>query len=93
MTMTSARSDWIRSAPKTAAVPVLGAASMAAILGWGNVQSAHAGECSTGEASKVAVDRYGHKALSVSSHGDYPVVRLALSDGRVIDVAVDRWSC
>ena len=93
MSMTSARSDWIRSAPKTAAVAVLGVVSVAAILGWASLQPAHAGECSTGEASKIAVERYGGKALSVSSDGDYLIVRLRLSDGRVIDVAVDRWSC
>ena len=44
-------------------------------------------------AGKIAVERYGGKALSVSSDGDYLIVRLRLSDGRVIDVAVDRWSC
>ena len=93
MSMTKARSDWIRSAPKTGAVAMLGALLVAAVLGWASLQSAHAAECSTDEASKIAVKRYGGKALSVSSDGDYLIVRLRLSDGRVIDVAVDRWGC
>lgn len=93
MSMTSARSDWVRSAPKTGAVAVLGALAVAAVLSWASLQPAHAGECSTDEARKIATERYGGKALSVSSDGDYLVVRLRLADGRVIDVAVDRWSC
>ena len=93
MTMRRAPSDRSRRAPETGAVPLLRALAVAAVLGWPSLQPAYAAECSTNEAAKTAVERYGGKALSVSPDGDYLVVRLRLSDGRVIDVAVDRWSC
>ena len=86
-------SDRIRRASETGAVPLVGALAVVAVLGWSSFQPAHAAECSANEAGKIAVERYGGKALSVSPDGDYLVVRLRLSDGRVIDVAVDRWSC
>ena len=96
----SSRGDCMRSASKLATKGLLGvtkgllgAGTVTPLLGGAGVQLAQAGECSTGEASKIAVERYGGKALSVSSDGDYLIVRLRLSDGRVIDVAVDRWSC
>ena len=87
------RRDRIRRASETAGVPLLGALVVAAVLGLPSLQPAHAAECSANEAGKIAVKRYGGKALSVSPDGDYLIVRLRLSDGRVIDVAVDRWSC
>ena len=93
MRRTRARSDWTRYPPKTGAVPALSALVVAAVLGGASLQPAHAGECSTDEATSIAIERYGGKALSVSPDGDYLIVRLQLSDGRVIDVAVDRWSC
>ena len=87
------RRDRIRRASETAGVPLLGALVVAAVLGLPSLQPAHAAECSANEAGKIAVEGYGGKALSVSPDGDYLIVRLRLSDGRVIDVAVDRWSC
>ena len=93
MSMASARSNWIRHPPKTGAVLVLSAVVVAAVVGWASLQPAHAGECSTEEATRTAVERYGGEALSVSPDGDYLIVRLRLPDGRVIDVAVDRWGC
>ncbi len=87
------RRDRIRRASETAGVPLLGALVVAAVLGLPSLQPAHAAECSANEAGKIAVKRYGGKTLSVSPDGDYLIVRLRLSDGRVIDVAVDRWSC
>lgn len=72
---------------------VLGTAAAAVILGFANLAPAHAAQCSTTEAAKIAVERYGGKALSVTPDGDVLVVRLRLADGRVIDVAVDRWGC
>ena len=86
-------SDRIRRAFETGGVPLLGALVIAAVLSWTSLQPAHAAECSANEAGKIAVEGYGGKALSVSPDGDYLIVRLRLSDGRVIDVAVDRWSC
>ena len=88
-----ARRDRIRRAFEMGGLPLLGALVVAVVLGWTSLQPAHAAECSANEAGKIAVERYGGKALSVSSDGDYLIVRLRLSDGRVIDVAVDRWSC
>ena len=88
-----ARSDSIPRARRTGALPVLGALVVAAVLGGSSLQPAHAAECSTNKATRVAVERYGSKALSVSADGDHLVVRLRLSDGWVIDVAVDRWGC
>ena len=70
-----------------------GTAAVAVILGFANLAPAHAAQCSTAEAAKIAVERYGGKALSVTPDGDVLVVRLRLADGRVIDVAVDRWGC
>ena len=93
MSTKRARSDRIRRARETGGVPLLGALGVAAVLGWPSLQPAHAEECSANEAGKIAVERYGGEALSVSPDGDYLIVRLRLSDGRVIDVAVDRWSC
>ena len=71
----------------------LGTAAVAVVLGFAALAPAHAAECSTAEASKIAVKRYGGKALSVTADGDVLIVRLRLADGRVIDVAVDRWGC
>ena len=71
----------------------LGTAAAAVILGFAGLAPAHAAQCSTTEAAKIAVERYGGKALSVTPDGDVLVVRLRLADGRVIDVAVDRWGC
>ena len=93
MSLTRACSDWIHHLPKTGAVMALSTVVVATVLGWASVQPAHAGECSTDEATKIAVERYGGQALSVSPDGDYLIVRLRLPDGRVIDVAVDRWGC
>ena len=59
----------------------------------GVVEPAYARECSTSEAERMAVDYYGGRVVSVTRDGDYMVVRLKLSDGRVIDVAIDRWGC
>ena len=87
------RRDRIRRASETAGVPLLGALVVAAVLGLPSLQPAHAAECSANEAGKIAVKRYGGKTLSVSPDGDYLIVRLQLPDGRVIDVAVDRWGC
>ena len=72
---------------------VLGTAAAAVILGFAGLAPAHAAQCSTTEAAKIAAERYGGKALSVTPDGDVLVVRLRLADGRVIDVAVDRWGC
>ena len=72
---------------------VLGAAALAVVLGIANLEPVHAAQCSTADAAKIAVKRYGGKALSVTPDGDVLVVRLRLADGRVIDVAVDRWGC
>ena len=93
MSLTRACSDWIQHPLKTRAVLAFSAVVVAAVLGWASVQPAHAGECSTDEATRIAVERYGGQALSVSPDGDYLIVRLQLPDGRVIDVAVDRWGC
>ena len=93
MSLTRACSDWIQPPLKTRAVLAFSAAVVAAVVGWASVQPAHAGECSTEEATRTAVERYGGEALSVSPDGDYLIVRLRLPDGRVIDVAVDRWGC
>ena len=93
MGMTRAGSDCTPRAPKTGLAPALSALVVAAVVGGAGLQPAHAGECSTDQAEKIAVERYGGEALSVSPDGDYLIVRLQLADGRVIDVAVDRWSC
>ena len=93
MSLTRACSDWIQHPLKTRAVLAFSAAVVAAVVGWASLQPAHAGECSTEEATRTAVERYGGQALSVSPDGDYLIVRLRLPDGRVIDVAVDRWGC
>ena len=93
MSLTRACSDWTQHPLKTRAVLAFSAVVVAAVLGWASVQPAHAGECSTDEATRIAVERYGGRALSVSPDGDYLIVRLQLPDGRVIDVAVDRWGC
>ena len=93
MNMRKARSDRTRSAPERGGVPLLGALVVAAVLGWPSLQPAHAAECSADKAGKIAVERHGGEVVSVSSDGDYLIVRLELSDGRVIDVAVDRSSC
>ena len=71
----------------------LGTAAVAVVLGFAVLAPAHAAQCSTAEAAQIAVERYGGKALSVTPDGDVLVVRLRLADGRVIDVAVDRWGC
>ena len=70
-------------------MPAFGAVVVSAVVGWASPESAHAAECSTDEATRVAVERYGGEALSVSPDGDYLIVRLQLQDGRGIDVAVD----
>lgn len=93
MSTRRARSDRTRRAPEMGGVPLLGALVVAAVLGWSSLEPARAAECSANEAEKIAIERYGGKALSVNPDGDYLIVRLRLSDGRVIDVAVDRWSC
>ena len=93
MSLTRACSDWIQHPLKTRAVLAFSAVVVVAVVGWASVQPAHAGECSTEEATRTAVERYGGEALSVSPDGDYLIVRLRLPDGRVIDVAVDRWGC
>ena len=82
-----------RRQPNSGMAPALGAAVVAAALGLASLESAHAAQCSTEEAAKIAVERYGGKALSITPDGDVLVVRLQLADGRVIDVAVDRWGC
>jgi len=93
MGMTKAGSDCIPRAPKTGSAPALSALVVVAVVGGAALQPAHAGECSTDQAEEIAVERYGGEALSVSPDGDHLIVRLQLSDGRVIDVAVDRWGC
>ena len=93
MNTTTAPSDRVHQPPKTGPVSVLGTVVVAAVLGCASLQPAQAAECSTDEATRVAVERYGGQALSVIPDGDYLVVRLRLPDGRVIDVAVDRWGC
>ena len=82
-----------RRRQKKGKASALGAALMAVVLGFASPERAHAAQCSTMEAAKIAVKRYGGKALSVTPDGDVLVVRLRLADGRVIDVAVDRWGC
>ena len=59
-------SNRIRRASETGTVPLHGALVIAAVLGWTSLQPAHAAECSANEAGKIAVERYGGKALSVS---------------------------
>ena len=93
MSMTRASSDRTRRRPGAGALLPLGAAVLAAALGCAIPEPAHAAKCSTDQATKIAVERYGGEALSVSPDGDYLIVRLRLPDGRVIDVAVDRWGC
>ena len=93
MSTTTARNDRMHQPPKTGAVPVVGAVVVTAFLGWGSLQPAHAEECSAEAAAKIAVERYGGQALSVSPDGGYLVVRLLLPNGRVIDVAVGRRGC
>ena len=78
---------------KSGRATALGTAAAAVVLGFAGLAPAHAAQCSTTEAAKIAVERYGGKALSVTPDGDVLVVRLRLADGRVIDVAVDRWGC
>ena len=85
MSMVRVCSGWNRHPPKTGAVLRLGAVLVVAVLGWAGLETAHAGECSTDEATRVAIERYGGEALSVSPDGDYLIVRLQLPDGRVID--------
>jgi NifU-like protein involved in Fe-S cluster formation len=87
------RSIRTRRQQKSGRASALGAAVVAVILGFANLEPAHAAQCSTEEAAKIAVKRYGGKALSITPDGDVLVVRLQLADGRVIDVAVDRWGC
>ena len=93
MSATRTRKVRTRRQPRSGAAPALGAAVVAAALGFASLESAHAAQCSTEEAAKIAVKRYGGKALSITPDGDVLVVRLQLADGRVIDVAVDRWGC
>ena len=63
------------------------------LLSYGGMEPAYARECSTSEAKRIAVDYYGGQVVSVTREGDYMLVRLELSDGRHIDVAIDRWGC
>ena len=67
--------------------------ALAVAFGHVGVEPAYARECSTSEAKRTAVDYYGGRVVSVTRDGDYMIVRLRLSDGRVIDVAIDRWGC
>ena len=67
--------------------------ALAVAFGHAGVEPAYARECSTSEAGRTAVDYYGGQVVSVTKDGDYMIVQLELSDGRVIDVAIDRWSC
>lgn len=65
----------------------------ALILGCMSIGSAAARECAAVEAGNMAEAIYGGEAISVRPDGDYLIVRLRLPDRRVIDVAIDRWSC
>ena len=67
--------------------------SLGGLRGSPSREPAPAGECSTDEAAKIGVERHGGKALSVSPDGEYFIARLQLPDGRVIDIAVERWGC
>ena len=83
----------IRRRRESSMATALGAVAVAVVLGFADLDPAHAAQCSTAQAAEIAVERYGGKALSVTPDGDVLVVRLQLADGRVIDVAVDRWGC
>ena len=52
MSLTRACSDWIQPPLKTRAVLAFSAAVVAAVVGWASLQPAHAGECSTEEATE-----------------------------------------
>ena len=91
MSVTRACGDWIQHVPNTGAVRALGTVVVAVVLGWASLQPAQAQGHSADEAAMIAVEHYGGETLSVSPDGDYLIVRLLLPDGRVIDVAVDRW--
>ena len=93
MNAPATRSTGTRRRGESSKATALGTAAIAVILSFAALAPAHAAECSTAEASKIAVKRYGGKALSVTPDGDVLIVRLRLADGRVIDVAVDRWGC
>ena len=93
MNAPSTRSTRFRRRLEPGRASALPAVVVAAVLGFANLAPAHAAECSTEEAAEIAVERYGGKAISVTPDGDVLVVRLQLADGRVIDVAVERWEC
>ena len=88
-----ARHDQARRRSKTSVTLALSAV-LAAVLGYASPEPAYARECSKREAERIAIDQYGGgKALSVTTEGDYLIVRLRLPDGYIVDVAIDRQRC